>query len=371
LQLLLSNLPRRVTFSIILFEDGAYAAELRSRGIAVDVVVLRRDLMTVQREKLPLGAALAAVGLLPQLIIVFRRLAPDVIYTNTVKAHVLGAVAGRLAGYPVVSHYRDILAGLAREVLRAVSFGCVKQRIAISKAVADSIALPNTVVVPNPLDLSQYRMLPSRTEARQELGLPEDVPIVAIIGRINRWKGHDRFLRIAKLVAEKSEAHFIIVGKAMFRDEDFAEELNGLAATLGISERVHSVPWLADPRVAYAAIDVNCNTSRAEPFGRTIIEAAACGVPTVAFDEGGAPEAIEDGVSGRVVPADDEPAFAEAILELLVGDRIALAAAARNHALLFDAALHAERIAAILDRVVSEKGKDVGARTSSVGSAVL
>jgi glycosyltransferase involved in cell wall biosynthesis len=221
--------------------------------------------------------------------------------------------------------------------------------------VSKALALPNTITVPNPIDLRDYVDLPDRAQARETLGLPQAVPIVGILGRINRWKGHDRFLRIAKMVSERSDAHFVIVGKAMFRDADFMDELHRMAAALGISDRVHFVPWLEDPRVAYAALDVNCNTSRAEPFGRTIIEAAACGVPTVAFNDGGAPEAIEDGVSGRVVPIDDEPAFAAAILALLGADRRTLADASRGHARLFDANLHAERIAAILERVARVK----------------
>jgi len=67
----------------------------------------------------------------------------------------------------------------------------------------------------------------------------------------------------------------------MFRDADFADELHALVTDYDLTERVHFVPWLDDPRPAYAALDVNANTSRAEPFGRTIIEAAACGVPTL------------------------------------------------------------------------------------------
>lgn len=355
LQLLLSNLPARVDLTVLLFGDGAYADELRGRGFAVEILPLSRNVMAVQREKLPLRSALGALTVLPRLMATLRRLAPDVVYTNTVKAHILGAVAGRLTRLRVVSHYRDILSGPAGALLRTVGLLCTKQRIAISQAVASVVALPGTIVVPNPLNLAQYENLPSEAQARAELGLPADVPMVGVVGRINRWKGHDRFLRVAKIVAEQSNAHFVIVGKAMFRDADFGDELARLADELGIADRVHNVPWLSDPRVAYAALDVNCNTSRGEPFGRTIIEAAACGVPTVAFDEGGAPEAIEDGVSGRIVPADDEEAFAGAVLALLSGDREKIAAEARKHALRFDAGLHGQRIAAILDGVVAEK----------------
>jgi glycosyltransferase involved in cell wall biosynthesis len=355
LQLLLSHLPKQIEVRVILFEDGSFAQELRGRGFEVDVIAPRAEVMAVQRERLRLSTAFGAVSMMPRLIASYRHFSADVVYTNTVKAHILGAIAGRLGGFRVVMHLRDILSGPARMLLRVVGFACTQQRIAISKAVSEALALPKTITVPNPIDLREYSTLPNRAEARATIALPQAVPIVGILGRINRWKGHDRFLRIAKLVSERSDAHFVIVGKAMFRDEDFMDELRQMTVDLGISDRVHFVPWLEDPRIAYAAIDINCNTSRAEPFGRTIIEAAACGVPTVAFNDGGAPEAIEDGVSGRVVPIDDEPSFAAAILELLAADRTALADASRTHARLFDANLHAERITAILDRVVGGK----------------
>jgi glycosyltransferase involved in cell wall biosynthesis len=355
LQLLLSNLPPRVRTVVVLFGDGPYADELRQRGFRVEIVDLPRDLLGTTRETFSILAGMRSLKLIPELAKAFKRLTADVIYTNTVKAHLLGGLAGRLVGTPVVMHLRDILEGRARVLLRTIGLACTVQRIAISNAVAKGLALPNTAIVPNPLELSEYESCPEQSVARALVGLPQSVPLVAILGRINRWKGHDRFLRIAKLVTAKSNAHFVIVGKAMFRDADFADELPALAAELGIADRVHFVPWLEDPRIAYAAIDVNCNTSHAEPFGRTIIEAAACGVPTVAFDEGGAPEAIEDGISGHVVPAGDEAAFAGAILGLIAGDREQLAVAARAHARLFDAKLHAERVTAILDRVVSSK----------------
>jgi len=351
MQLLLTHLPARFDASVVLFEDGAYAQELRERGFHVEVVALQRELMAIQRERLPPGAALGTIGMLPRLAAAYRRLRADVVYTNTVKAHVLGAPAARVAGVPCIMHLRDILEGRARDVLRFVGRTCTIQRVAISHAVAAALALPKTTVVPNPIALWAYDDLPARADAREQLRLPQGVPLVGILGRINRWKGHDRFIRIAAVIAAHSDAHFAIVGKPMFRDADFADELHTLVTEYGLTERVHFVPWLDDPRTAYAALDVNANTSRAEPFGRTIIEAAACGVPTVCFDEGGAPEAVGGSACGHVVPSDDEEAFAAAVRELLAGDRTASSAACLLHARDFDATLHAERIGAILDRV--------------------
>ena len=80
----------------------------------------------------------------------------------------------------------------------------------------------------------------------------------------------------------------------MFRDADYADELRAFSAAHGLDDRVHFVPWLDDVRLAYAASDVNVNCADDEPFGRTLIEAAACGVPSVAFAGGGTGEALVD-----------------------------------------------------------------------------
>ena len=79
------------------------------------------------------------------------------------------------------------------------------------------------------------------------------------------------------------DVRYAIVGAPMFRDADFVDELHAFVAREGLGDRVHFVPWLDDVRLAYAATDINVNCSDDEPFGRTIIEAAACGVPSIAL----------------------------------------------------------------------------------------
>jgi glycosyltransferase involved in cell wall biosynthesis len=113
---------------------------------------------------------------------------------------------------------------------------------------------------------------------------------------------------------------------------------------------VSFVDWVDDARTVYAAIDVNVNTSNREPFGRTIIEAAACGVPSVCFDDSGVSETMQNGISGIVVRAHDETALAQA-LSFYASDakrRAEASIAARTWSQRFDATLHARRVANIL-----------------------
>lgn len=347
LQLLLKNLPSTIDPTVFFFNDGPLAQRVRDFGLAVQIVEMPRSVSQSTRERPNVRAIVDMIPVVWRFSKQLRRF--DVVHVNTVKAHVVGLVAAKLARVPIVVHLRDILEGRSRRLMRAI-YRLSDGRIAISKAVARAYAVEPTAVVMNPVDLTSYGHLPPRNEARHVLGVPGDGPLVAIIGRINRWKGHDRFLEMAALVAKSSDAHFAIVGEARFRDMDFVDELKSSVVRLGLEERVTFVPWLAQPLFAYAAMDVHCNCSDAEPFGRTIVEAAAAGVPTVCFDTGGAIEAIVPGITGEAVPRDDIVGFARAVLSYLDDEKkyTAASAAAIAWSKEFGVANHVAHVSSVL-----------------------
>jgi glycosyltransferase involved in cell wall biosynthesis len=353
LSLFLQNLPSDIEPALVLFEDGEFAERLRDFGFAVDIVGVPQRLRSVTRERPSSLGSLALPGVIAEVARLFRRRNIDLVHTNTMKAHIIAAPAARLAGIPSVMHLRDMVPGAGRVAVRLIAKTCSRQQIAISNALSRWYAMPRTTVVSNPVDLSRYTSVPDRTDARRQLGIPLDgLPLLGIVGRINRWKGHDRFLRAAAAVNAHVPIRCAIIGEARFRDADFVPELHRLAADLGLAERTTFVPWLADPRAAYAALDVHCNCSEREPFGRSIIEAAAAGVPTVAFDDGGAADIIEDGQDGRLVAAGDIDGFAQALLTLVRNSLVREQAGrrARDRSARFDAPQHARVVADILRR---------------------
>jgi glycosyltransferase involved in cell wall biosynthesis len=353
LAILLGALPPDIEPHVVLFCDGAYADSLRARNIPVTVVQMPAAFLRTTRER-PVGGVAAVPFAVRAVARALRSVRADIVYTNTIKAHTVALPAAKIVGIRSVVHLRDILSGAGLAAVRAVIATCSRERIAISHAVGTAFGLSETHVIPNPLQLETYVELPERAAARAQIGIPAGVRLVSLIGRINRWKGHDRFLRIATLL-NRPDVHFAIVGAPLFRDADFVEELHAFAERPDLASRVHFVPWLDDVRVAYAASDVNANCSYDEPFGRTIIEAAACGVPSVAFAGGGIADAIVDGETGSIIAAGDEAGFA-AMLASYLDDAARLTragAAARGHALTFDAPTHANRVAAVLRRVAA------------------
>jgi glycosyltransferase involved in cell wall biosynthesis len=353
LTLLVKNLPRDIDPLMLLMEDGEFAQRFRDIGLQTQIVSVDEKLRNVTREK---PSSLGALGL-PRALAAFAatlgKQRVDLVYTNSVKAHLIAAPAARLRRIPAVMHLRDMVGGAGRTALRTVARTCSREQIAVSRAIDRWYGFPRSTVISNPVDLSQYASLPSRAEARRMLNLPDDdVPLIGIVGRINRWKGHDRLLRVAAAVNKQRPIRCAIVGEARFHGADFVLELHQLTADLGIADQTIFVPWLDDPRLAYAALDIHCNCSDREPFGRSIVEAAAAGVPTVAFDDGGAVDIIEDGKDGRLVPAGDLEAFANAVLGLLSGAETMqlVSDAARERSSRFAAPAHAELVAGVLRR---------------------
>jgi glycosyltransferase involved in cell wall biosynthesis len=141
--------------------------------------------------------------------------------------------------------------------------------------------------------------------------------LVGLFGRITRWKGQDVLI---KALAQLPGVHGLIVGEALFTEEDrlFGEELRRLALKLGVAERIHFLGFRHEiiPLLLRADLVVHASTSP-EPFGRVIVEAMLAGRPIVAAKAGGALEIINDGQTGILVEPGDPQALARAIENVL------------------------------------------------------
>jgi glycosyltransferase involved in cell wall biosynthesis len=100
-------------------------------------------------------------------------------------------------------------------------------------------------------------------------------------------------------------------------EPDYFSELQGLVHTLGLSNCFHFVGGITNLREHLSASDIFVLPSRSEGFSNAIVEAMAASLPVVATDVGGNAEAVEDGVTGFIVPVDDPAALSEAISRLI------------------------------------------------------
>jgi glycosyltransferase involved in cell wall biosynthesis len=318
----LVRLPDTIEPMFFFFEDGEFAQSMRERFGSVTIVPMPKRVATVERGRLSTAAIPQGAALAWRLAWALRAAAPDLVLTNSMKAHVIGSLAAKLVGLRCINYVHDLVTGPALALLRTISRTCAVERLTCSKAVAESLALPRTTPVYAPIDTRAYRDLPQRKLARAAMGLPDDgLAVVALVGRIARWKGQDRFIRIAADVLRDTDAHFIIVGSPLFGcDPRFEPELAAAVAGFGLQHRIHFVPWQEDMRTVYGAADLVCNCSTSEPFGRTALEGLAAGIPIVCFDDAGVCEILDQqpGAQGGIcVPAGDEIEFARAVRSYL------------------------------------------------------
>jgi glycosyltransferase involved in cell wall biosynthesis len=148
--------------------------------------------------------------------------------------------------------------------------------------------------------------------------LPEASVLVGTLGRLEPVKGLDVLFDAVPLVAgQHPDARFVIAGEG-----PESENLQMRVATDPVlSKRVEMLGFVPNAPALLDALDVYCLPSRSEGFNTTILEAMALGVPVVATDVGGTREAVEDGVTGRLVPPGDAEALAKALGDLL-GDAV-------------------------------------------------
>jgi glycosyltransferase involved in cell wall biosynthesis len=253
-------------------------------------------------------------------VLALRRLAGEVeaalVHANVLRAAIYALPAARLAGLPLVWHVRDIhpRGPAARLLCRGAD-----AVIAISEAVAGALPCSSRAqVIYNPIDEAE-----ARPRTRVELGLPAEGLLVAHVGRLRPWKGQRAFLAAAARLRHP-DARFVVIGGRILDDDEqgYADELVALASSLGLAGRVTFTGQRDDLADVWPHLSILAHTATAEPFGRVVAEALRAGVPVVAFADGGVPEIVDDGETGRLVAAGDVDALAQAIDELLASPTV-------------------------------------------------
>ncbi|MFE5602893.1 glycosyltransferase family 4 protein [Streptomyces coelicoflavus] len=182
-------------------------------------------------------------------------------------------------------------------------------------------AAARMVQLPPGVDEKTFHPASGGDEVRARLGLT-DRPVVVCVSRLVPRKGQDTLIRaLPRILAAEPDAVLLIVGGGPYE-----KDLRRLAAETGVAASVHftgPVPWSELP-AHYGAGDVfamPCRTRRGgldvEGLGIVYLEASATGLPVVAGDSGGAPDAVLDGETGWVVHGEDPNESADRITTLL------------------------------------------------------
>jgi glycosyltransferase involved in cell wall biosynthesis len=171
------------------------------------------------------------------------------------------------------------------------------------------------VVIHNGIDLEEFDNFRATSSIRNEFNISNDMMLLGCVGRIEKRKGQEG---LVSAMSEINNANLLLIGGG---EERYINEIKMLRDRRGISDRVFFAGIRGDIPGVLKAIDILVFPSiGGEGFPRVILEAMAAKKPVIATNDAGNPEAVEDGLTGYIVPSGDIPALIEKI-NVLIADK--------------------------------------------------
>ncbi len=243
----------------------------------------------------------------------------DLVHTHLYHANAYGRIAARMAGgvKGVVATVHNVYPAtkLKRRCLNRLLAGFTDRIIAISDAVKADIVRYDWVppqkveVIPNGIDIRSFDRPVDRLAVRRQLGIPPDDVVIGSVSRLERQKGHvDLINAFHRLAGSDPNVWLVLVGDGSLRPA-----LEQQVADLGLAKRVIFAGARRDIVELLNGMDLFVSASLWEGQGISVLEAMAARLPVVATRVGGTREVVEDGVSGLLVPPQDDRALAQAI----------------------------------------------------------
>lgn len=243
----------------------------------------------------------------------------NLLHFNNVGWRDSAVVAAKIARIPVVLHLHNNYG--KGSVSGNFNFRLADRIIIVSESMRESfVAHPRILkkisCIYNGVDLKRF--IEGKGDFRQSLNQDDGAFVIGYVGQLSHRKGVDVLIKASQAVLQQfPDALFIIVGADGIREEGYTEAMKTLADELGVGKRFVFLGKRDDIPNVMNGCDLMVVPSRAEPFGKVIIEAMACGTCVIGAAVGGIPEIIEDGQNGRLVPKEDVGALQSAMLEVL------------------------------------------------------
>lgn len=310
----------RAPCHLVTTETGPLLDKARLAGAAIYVVKCGR--LSARRNHLLAGLIFSPLTILRfsvyllRLRILVNQIRPSCIHANVPKSHIAALLLGLMGcRIPIILHLREIFGQKSVAVRLYQVLAMFQFRISIitiSRAVFD--ALPpslqkHATLIYNGISIPVKQSRPYENRPFRFLYL----------GRIVPWKGCHNLIRIFAQVKRiiKIPVSFSLVGDARYWSQEYPDFLNMLIQQLGIADSCRLHPHASNIDNVFADHDVFCTASDNEPFGRSVAEAQAAGLPVVAYASGGIPEIVLHDRTGILLPPDDSRAFANAMVRLV------------------------------------------------------
>ncbi|MEA2331503.1 MAG: L-malate glycosyltransferase [Thermoleophilaceae bacterium] len=303
-----------------------------------------------------------------------RRFDADLLHANTPRAGLIGALATRVGGPPLVvrAHEHLPLNAVGRGV-RYVLGRSANAIVTVSRETErrfnEGLERPLATHVYNSFDRERFD--PGRaaaTDIRAQLGIAPDAPLLGHVAQITPWKGQDTSIRtLAELRRQGVDAHLLIVGEIAFAGKGvrydnpaYLRGLHRLVEQLALADSVHFVGQRQDVPGILRELDLSLLPSWDEPFANVMLESMAMGTPMLVSSVGGGPELVEDGVSGRVLAPKRPELWAAAARDLLADPRrlAQMGASARKATNDFSDEAHARDMLDVYEYVLAREDAD-------------
>jgi len=308
----------------VVCSKGKWKKEIEGQGIKVKNIKIKRKI-----------SPLTDLITLLQLFFYFKKKKFDIVHTHTPKPGLLGQLAAKIAGVPVVINTvhglyfqkdsspfkRKFFIYIEKIAAKCSTLIFSQNKEDINTMVKEKIAnIKKIKHLGNGVDINKFNTLRFSEKfivnKKRELGIKNNLKIVGTVGRLVKEKGYLELFKAFKLVLEKfPETLLLIIGPEDLEKKDAFSPT--IVKDYGIKNNVIFLGERTDTDELYSLMDVFILASHREGFPRTIIEAMASKLPVVATDIRGCREAVENETTGKLVPPHDSRALAEEIIYFL------------------------------------------------------
>jgi glycosyltransferase involved in cell wall biosynthesis len=298
---LIKHLNKKMFRPIVLCPEEGELAE-KMRGVGAEVICF--DVGRIRYLSLLI---------IKKFISIIRNKHVDLIHTDSTTETFYAGIAARLMRIPLVWHIRvSEREWLLDRILSLFTTKLIVVAWAISRRFPWLENNHKIVVIHNGIDLKEFDKFQPTSSIRREFNISDNTVLLGCISRIEERKGLEYLLRAMKHI---DEAKLILVGGGK---EDYITRLKNISVSLGISDRIFFIGRRDDIPAVFRAIDIFVfPVIKGEGFSRVILEAMAAGKPVVATDHAGNPEAVEDGLTGAIVPAKNSTMLATEVMQLV------------------------------------------------------
>ena len=305
---LLQQLGDEKYHSHLICNQELFADHVRENtGISIDTVFIPEIMIDGKHRRIQL---LGWMGMVKRLIREIHDRKIDLLYCNSGITFQAGHYAACLSGIPTLLHVHS---PYTMRYLFLYRLAHASKTVFVSRAIAEQITSRVRFrspweVIYNGVDTSVFLPPVVRdTSERARLGIPENALVIGQIGSLIARKAPDIVLKAcANVFNENPHAWLVLAG-----DGEMEHDCRTLSSRLGIADRVVFTGHLRDTVPLYQhVLDINVLASRSEAMGITLLEAGACGIPSIASRVDGIPEALIEGKTGELFPKEDYKALA-------------------------------------------------------------